>query len=160
MYHKKYEPQPSSQIMQIEDLNEKYKQINDYAQNKAKSWLKGFVKENIIVNGITSKMMESRGIAYKCAYRTVVKKAQEMLYHKIGYLYEIFHGKWLSYKIFMGSNPIEILWERFIKYARKLIKDKNLSVDDEMKEKYALILLDILASLQNVLKNIIYSFTN
>ena len=101
MYHKKYEPQPSSRIMRIEDPDEKYKQIDDYAQNKAKSWLEGFVKENIIVNGVTSKMMESRGIAYKRAYRTAVKKAQEMIYHKIGYLYEIFHGEWLSYEIFI-----------------------------------------------------------
>ncbi|GES94728.1 DNA polymerase family B-domain-containing protein [Rhizophagus clarus] len=101
MYDKKYEPEPSSRIMRIEDPNEKYKQIDDYAQNKAKSWLEGFVKENIIVNGVTSKMMESRGIAYKRAYRTAVKKAQEMLYQKIG----------------------------------KISKDKNLSVDDEMKEK-------------------------
>ncbi|GES89467.1 DNA polymerase family B-domain-containing protein [Rhizophagus clarus] len=101
MYDKKYEPEPSSRIMRIEDPDEKYKQIDDYAQNKAKSWLEGFVKENIIVNGVTSKMMESRGIAYKRAYRTAVKKAQEMLYQKIG----------------------------------KISKDKNLSVDDEMKEK-------------------------
>ncbi|POG66681.1 hypothetical protein GLOIN_2v1482190 [Rhizophagus irregularis DAOM 181602=DAOM 197198] len=135
MYDKMYEPEPSSRIMRIKDLDEKYKQIDDYAQNKAKSWLEGFVKENIIVNGVTSKMIESRGIAYKRAYRTAVKKAQEMLYHKIGYLYEIFHGEWLSYEIFMGSNPIEILWERFMKCARKLTKDKNLSVDGEMKEK-------------------------
>ncbi|CAB4375663.1 unnamed protein product [Rhizophagus irregularis] len=35
----------------------------------------------------------------------------------------------------MESNPIEILWERFMKCARKLTKDKNLSVDGEMKEK-------------------------
>jgi hypothetical protein len=35
----------------------------------------------------------------------------------------------------MASNPLEILWERFMKCARKLTKDKNLSVDDEMKEK-------------------------
>ncbi|GES85330.1 DNA polymerase family B-domain-containing protein [Rhizophagus clarus] len=135
MYDKKYEPEPSSQIMRIEDPDEKYKQIDDYAQNKAKSWLEEFVKENIIVNGVTSKMMESRGIAYKRAYRTAVKKAQEMLYQKIGYLYEIFHGEWLSYEIFMVSNPIEVLWEKFMKCARKISKDKNLSVDDEMKEK-------------------------
>ncbi|CAB5205981.1 unnamed protein product [Rhizophagus irregularis] len=135
MYDKKYEPEPSSRIMRIEDPDEKYKQIDDYAQNKAKLWLEGFVKENIIVNGVTSKMIESRGIAYKRAYRTAVKKAQEMLYHKLGYLYEIFHGEWLSYEIFMGSNPIEILWERFMKCTRKLTKDKNLSVDGEMKEK-------------------------
>ncbi|RGB43159.1 ribonuclease H-like domain-containing protein [Rhizophagus diaphanus] len=102
----KYEPEPSSQIMRIENPDEKYKQIDDYAQNKAKSWLEGFVKENIIVNGVTFKMMESRGIAYKRTYRTAVKKAQEMLYQKIGYLYEIFHGEWLSYEIFMRACKV------------------------------------------------------
>src|SRR5205814_1481906 len=135
MYHKKYELQPSSRIMRIEDPDEKYKQIDDYAQNKAKLWLEGFVKENIIVNGVTFKMMKSRRIAYKRAYRTAVKKAQEMLDYKIVYLYEIFYGEWLSYEIFMGSNPIEILWERFMKCTSKLTKDKNLLVDSEMKKK-------------------------
>ncbi|CAG8723963.1 1981_t:CDS:1, partial [Funneliformis mosseae] len=42
IYNKKYKPEPSSQIMRIEDPDKKYKQIDDYAQNKAKSWLKGF----------------------------------------------------------------------------------------------------------------------
>ncbi|RIA83664.1 hypothetical protein C1645_833451 [Glomus cerebriforme] len=82
MYDKKYEPPPSSRIMRIEDPDEKYKQIDDYAQNKAKSWLEGFVKENIIVNSVTFKMMISHGIAYKCAYKSAVKKVQE-----------IFHGE-------------------------------------------------------------------
>ncbi|GES83329.1 hypothetical protein GLOIN_2v1791797 [Rhizophagus clarus] len=75
------------------------------------SWFEGFVKENIIVNGVTSKMMGSCG------------------------LYEIFHGEWLNYEIFMKSNTIEILWEKFMKYTRKISKDKNLSVDEKMKEK-------------------------
>jgi len=57
------------------------------------------------------------------------------LYQKIGYSYEIFHGEWLSYEIFMASNPVEVLWEKFMKCAKKISKDKNLSVDDEMKEK-------------------------
>ncbi|RIA79200.1 hypothetical protein C1645_746067 [Glomus cerebriforme] len=122
-------------IMQIKDPDEKYKQIDDHAQKKAKSWLKGFVKENIVVNSITSEMMKSRGVIYKRAYREAVKKAQEILYQKIGSSYEIFHGEWLSYEIFMTSNPVEIIWEKFMKCARKLSKDKNLLVDDEMKEK-------------------------
>ncbi len=79
--------------MRIEDLDEKYKQIDDYAQNKAKSWLEGFVKENIIVNGVTFKMMISHRNAYKYAYKNVVKEAQGMLYQKIGSSYEIFHGE-------------------------------------------------------------------
>src|SRR6266496_3782986 len=135
MYEKKYEPTPTSGIMQIKDPNEKYMQIDNYAQKQAKSWLEGFVKENIIVNGVTFKMMISRRDAYKRAYRNAVKKAQEILYQKIGSSYEIFHGEWLSYEIFMASNPVEVLWEKFMKCARKISKDKNLSVDDEMKEK-------------------------
>ena len=121
--------------MQIEDPNEKYKQIDDYAQKQAKLWLEKFVKENIIVNGVTFKMMESRRIAYKRAYKSAVKKVQEILYQKIGSLYKIFHGKWLSYEVFMVSNPIGILWKKFMKCARRISKDKNLSVDDEMKKK-------------------------
>ncbi len=95
--------------MQIKDPDEKYKQIDDYAQNKAKLWLERFVKENIIVNGVTFKMMISCRKAYKHAYERAVKKAQEILYQKIGYSYEIFYGEWLSYKIFMASNPIKVL---------------------------------------------------
>jgi len=75
MYDKKYKPALSDKIMQIEDLDKKYKQINDYAQKKAKSWFEGFVKENIIVNDVTFKMMESYGNAYKCTYRNAVKEA-------------------------------------------------------------------------------------
>ncbi|GES95226.1 DNA polymerase family B-domain-containing protein [Rhizophagus clarus] len=135
MYDKRHELTPSDKIMQIKDPDEKYKQIDDHAQKKAKSWLEGFVKENIIVNGITFKMMVSRGKAYKRAYRSAVKKAQEMLYQKIDSSYEIFHGEWLNYEIFMVSNPVEVLWEKFMKCARKISKDKNLLVDDEIKEK-------------------------
>ena len=35
----------------------------------------------------------------------------------------------------MASNPVEVLWEKFMKCARKISKNKNLSVDDEMEEK-------------------------
>src|SRR5436305_15301843 len=93
MYDMKYKSASSSRIMRIEDPDEKYKQIDDYVQNKAKLWLKGFVKENIIVNGVTFKMMISRKKAYKYAYKRAVKKAQEILYQKIGYSYEIFHSE-------------------------------------------------------------------
>ncbi len=72
---------------------------------------------------------------YKHAYKYAVKKVQEILYQKIGSLYKIFHGKWLNYKIFMISNPIKILWKKFIKCIRKILKDKKLLIDDEMKEK-------------------------
>ena len=80
MYDKKYEPIPISRIMQIKDSDEKYMQIDNYAQKQAKSWLEGFVKENIIVNSVTFKMIISCGIAYKHAYKNVIKEAQEMLY--------------------------------------------------------------------------------
>ena len=65
MYDKKYKSASSSRIMRIEDPDEEYKQIDDYAQNKAKLWLEEFVKENIIVNGVTFKMMISCRKAYK-----------------------------------------------------------------------------------------------
>ncbi|CAB5183161.1 unnamed protein product [Rhizophagus irregularis] len=84
MYDKRHEPTPSDKIMQIKDPDEKYKQIDDHAQKKAKSWLEGFVKENIIVNGI----IQDNGSSY-----------------------EIFYGKWLSYEIFMASNPIESMYQ-------------------------------------------------
>ncbi|CAG8537144.1 9311_t:CDS:1, partial [Funneliformis mosseae] len=42
MYDKKYEPVSLSRIMQIEDLNKKYKQFNNYTQNKTKLWLERF----------------------------------------------------------------------------------------------------------------------
>ncbi|CAI2180104.1 9005_t:CDS:2 [Funneliformis geosporum] len=104
MCDKKYELTLSDKIMQIEDPDKKYKQIDDYAQKKR-------------------------------TYRNAIKKVQEILYQKIGSLYETFYGEWLNYKIFMESNPIKILWERFMKYTIKITKDKNLSVNDEMKEK-------------------------
>src|SRR6266496_4610114 len=88
MYDKKYKPTPISRIMQIKDPDEKYMQIDNYAQKQAKSWLEGFVKENIIINGVTFKMMISRRKAYKRVYKNAVKKAQEMLYQKIGSSYE------------------------------------------------------------------------
>src|SRR6266498_4932911 len=135
MYDKKYKSTPTSRIIQIKDLDKKYMQIDNYVQKQSKSWLESFIKENIIVNSVTFKMMIFRGIAYKRAYKNAVKEVQEMLYQKIGSLYEIFHGEWLSYKIFMISNPIKILWEKFMKCVRKILKDKKLSVDDEMKEK-------------------------
>ena len=125
MYDKKYELASSSRIMQIKDPDEKYIQIDNYAQKQAKSWLERFVKENIIVNGVTFKMMISCRNAYKCAYRNAVKEAQEILYKKIGSSYEIFHSEWLSYEIFIASNPVEVLWEKFIKYVRKISKNKT-----------------------------------
>ena len=87
------------------------------------------------MNDVTFKMMISYKITYKCSYRSAIKKAREILYQKIGNSYKIFHGKWLNYKIFMTSNPVKILWKKFMKCIRKFSKDKKLSVDDEMKEK-------------------------
>ncbi|CAI2189659.1 15022_t:CDS:2, partial [Funneliformis geosporum] len=60
MYDKRHEPVPSDRIMQIDDPDEKYNQIDGHAQKKAKLWFEGFVKENIVVNGITFKMMASQ----------------------------------------------------------------------------------------------------
>ncbi|GES90614.1 hypothetical protein GLOIN_2v1791797 [Rhizophagus clarus] len=110
--------------MQIKDPDEKYKQIDDHAQKKAKSWLEGFVKENIVVNGITSEMIKSREVIYKRAYREAVKKAQEILYQKIGSSYEIFHSEWLSYEIFMAmdNEMKEKICSDFARYPSELEK--------------------------------------
>src|SRR5207244_236244 len=54
MYDKRYEPTSADKIMQISDLDEKYKQIDIYAQNKAKKWLESYIKE---LNGIDSKII-------------------------------------------------------------------------------------------------------
>jgi len=70
-------------------------------------------------------MMISRRNAYKRAYENAVKEAQGLLYQKIGSSYEIFHGKWLSYEIFMVSNPIEVLWEKFMNVLGKFQKIKT-----------------------------------
>ncbi|CAG8712150.1 25951_t:CDS:1, partial [Racocetra persica] len=94
-----------------------------------------FVKENIVVNGITSKMMESCGKVYQCTYRNAVKKAQELLYQQVGSVYEVFHSNGLNYEIFMTNNPVEPLWEAFIECAKKLTKNKKFSVSGKMKEK-------------------------
>src|SRR6266498_5278621 len=57
IYEKKYKSTFTSRIMQIKDPDEKYMQIDNYAQKQAKLWLEGFVKENIIVNNATFKMI-------------------------------------------------------------------------------------------------------
>ena len=109
MYDKKYEPTSISIIMQIKNSDEKYMQIDNYAQKQAKSQLESFVKENIIINSLTFKMRVFYKKAYKCVYKRAIKKMQKILYQKIGYLYEIFYDEWFSYKIFMTSNPVKIL---------------------------------------------------
>ena len=50
----------------------------------------GFVKKNIVVNGITSKMMESCERVYQRTYRNAIKKVQEILYQQVGSVYEVF----------------------------------------------------------------------
>ncbi|RIB03757.1 hypothetical protein C2G38_2049014 [Gigaspora rosea] len=120
MYDKKYEPALLDKIMQIEDPDEKYKQIDDYAQKKAKLWLERFVKESIIINGITSKMMESRGRVYQRTYRNAVKKAQEMLYQQ-----------------YIDFEPSEIrlpITEEDVQEFRKIIADQEKMTDIVMDE--------------------------
>ena len=40
----RYQPSPLYKIMQLKDLNEKKKQINTHSQDKAKKWLKKYIK--------------------------------------------------------------------------------------------------------------------
>ncbi|CAG8473088.1 4936_t:CDS:1 [Acaulospora morrowiae] len=89
IYDKKYEPPSTDKIMKIMNLDEKYKQIDSYAQEKAKKWLESFIKE---INGIDFKIISNHGYAYKRAYKNAVKTVQAILYQKIGDVYEIFYG--------------------------------------------------------------------
>ncbi|CAG8687031.1 5015_t:CDS:1, partial [Dentiscutata heterogama] len=97
MCDKRHEPPSTDKIMQLTDFDEKYKQIDIYAQNKAKKWLESFIKEK---NGIDSKIIANRGYAYKRAYKKAVKTAQAILHRNIGNTYEIFHGEWLNFEDF------------------------------------------------------------
>ncbi|CAI2191316.1 9282_t:CDS:2 [Funneliformis geosporum] len=76
MYDKKYKSTFTSRIMQIKDPDEKYMQIDNYAQKQAKLWLEGFIKENI--KWCAFKMMISHGIAYKHSYRSAIKKLRDI----------------------------------------------------------------------------------
>ncbi|CAJ0824409.1 5349_t:CDS:1 [Entrophospora sp. SA101] len=131
MYDKRYEPPPTDEIMQISDLDEKYKQIDIYTQNKAKKWLESYIKE---INGIDSKIISNRGYAYKRAYKNAVKKGREMLSKNIGKSYEILQGEWINFEDFKGNDSIERLWEKFLKYARAYTENDDLLVSDEVKE--------------------------
>ncbi|CAG8836596.1 18593_t:CDS:1, partial [Racocetra persica] len=127
MYDKRYEPPSTNKIMQISDLDEKYKQIDIYAQNKAKKWLESYIKEINVKNGINSKKISNRGYAYKRAY----KKARDILYQKMGNTYEIYHRDWLSFEDFKVGDPVSRLWGRFIEYAKAYTGNNNLSVSTE-----------------------------
>ncbi|RHZ45605.1 hypothetical protein Glove_668g26 [Diversispora epigaea] len=80
MYDKRYEPVSSNKIMQLKNLDEKYKQIDSYAQEKAKKWLESYIREINVINGIAPNIISNRGYAYKRAYKNAVKTAQDMLY--------------------------------------------------------------------------------
>ena len=80
----------SDKIQQLKDSDEKYKQIDEYSQKKAKKWLEEYVDG---LSGISPKMMLNRGYAYKHAYKNAIKTAQYILYQKVGNTYEIFHGE-------------------------------------------------------------------
>ncbi|CAG8663201.1 564_t:CDS:2, partial [Cetraspora pellucida] len=70
MYDKRYEPPSTDKIMQISDLDEKYKQIDIYAQNK---WLESYIKEINVKNRINSKKISNCGYAYKHAYKYIME---------------------------------------------------------------------------------------
>ncbi|CAG8672864.1 11958_t:CDS:1, partial [Dentiscutata heterogama] len=82
MYDKKYKPLSTDKIMKITDSDEKYKQIDTYTQNKAKKWLKSYIKEINVIDGIASKIISNRGYAYKYTYKNAIKTTQSILYQK------------------------------------------------------------------------------
>ncbi|CAG8654142.1 17163_t:CDS:2 [Cetraspora pellucida] len=134
MYDKKYEPPSTDKIMKITDSDEKYKQIDTYAQNKAKKWLESYIKEINVIDGIAPKIISNCGYAYKRAYKNAIKTAQSILYQKVGNTYEIFHRKWLSFEDFKATNNVERLWKKFIEYARAYTENDNLLISEGIKK--------------------------
>ncbi|RIB01728.1 hypothetical protein C2G38_2229850 [Gigaspora rosea] len=106
MYDKKYEPPSTDKIMKISDSDEKYKQVDTYAQNKAKKWLESYIKEINMINGNTPKIISNRGYAYKRAYKEAQKRGREMLSKKIGNIYEALQGDCINYEHFIYGDPI------------------------------------------------------
>ncbi|CAG8734863.1 2458_t:CDS:2, partial [Dentiscutata heterogama] len=131
MCDKRHEPPSTNKIIQLTDFDEKYKQIDIYAQNKAKKWLESYIKEK---NGIDSKIIANREYAYKRAYKKAVKTAQAILHQNIGNTYKIFHGEWLNFEDFKISDPVLRLWEKFIEYVKAYTKNDNLLIDEEIKK--------------------------
>ncbi|RHZ89267.1 hypothetical protein Glove_16g9 [Diversispora epigaea] len=75
--------------MKIVDLNEKYKQIDSYAQEK-------------------------------CAYKEAEKRGREMLFKKIGNIYEALQGDCINYEYFICGDPISEIWENLVKYIETI----------------------------------------
>ncbi|CAJ0847069.1 4502_t:CDS:2 [Entrophospora sp. SA101] len=71
----------------------------------AKKWLKSYIKEINVINGIAPKIISNRGYAYKRAYKNAIKTAQAISYQKIGDTYEIFYGDWLNFEDFKIGPP-------------------------------------------------------
>ncbi|CAG8735806.1 5415_t:CDS:1, partial [Cetraspora pellucida] len=128
---KRHEPPSTDKIMQLTDFDEKYKQIDIYAQNKAKKWLELYIKEK---NGIDSKIIANHGYAYKRAYKKAVKTAQAILHWNIGNTYEIFHEEWLNFEDFKVSDTVSRLWEKFIEYVKAYTENDNLLIGEEIKK--------------------------
>ncbi|RHZ58879.1 hypothetical protein Glove_367g9 [Diversispora epigaea] len=153
MYDKKYEPLPSDKIMKITNLDEKYKQIDTYAQEMAKKWLESYIKEINVVDGIDSKIISNRRYAYKRAYNNAVKEGRGILSKKIENIYEALQGDCINYEHFICGDPISEIWENLVKYI-EIIKRGELDIK-KPKCIEILISLDIEGSIcSNLMKHI------
>ncbi|CAJ0833732.1 4004_t:CDS:1 [Entrophospora sp. SA101] len=124
MYDKRYEPLPSDKIMRLTDSDEKYTQIDSYAQNKAKRWIETYIKEINIINGISPQMITARGYAYKRIYKEAIKEGRAMLSKKIGNTYEVLQGDLVNYEYFINDDPISKIWESLVKYIETTKRGK------------------------------------
>ncbi|CAJ0830588.1 11628_t:CDS:2 [Entrophospora sp. SA101] len=84
----------------VEDDNDNDNNYNYDYNTEAKKWLKSYIKEINVINGIAPKIISNRGYAYKRAYKNAIKTAQAISYQKIGDTYEIFYGDWLNFEDF------------------------------------------------------------
>jgi len=108
-------------------ITDSYKQVDTYAQNKAKKWLKSYIKEINVINGIDSKMISNRGYAYKRAYKEAEKEAKVILSKKIGNIYEALQGDCINYEHFICGDPISVIWENLVRYI-EIIKRGELKI--------------------------------
>ncbi|RIB28851.1 hypothetical protein C2G38_2028181 [Gigaspora rosea] len=113
--------------MKISDSDEKYKQVDTYAQNKAKKWLESYIKEINMINGNTPKIISNHGYAYKRTYKEAQKRGREMLSKKIGNIYEALQGDCINYEYFICGDPISRIWENLVKYI-ETIKREELDI--------------------------------
>lgn len=80
------------------------KEIDQYAQKKAKKYLDSIIKS---VGQQNQKVVRARGTAYKKAYKNAEAAVKSVLVEKLGSASSILHGDVLSYELFLEESVEE-----------------------------------------------------